>query len=493
MQIKSEYSLGVIIPIYNVEEYLYECLDSVVNQTLPFDEVILVNDGSSDKSKEICECYCKNYSNFQLIDQRNQGQGAARNHGMRFFKSDYLMFLDSDDCLISHTVEIVKKKLRDQDILFFASEIKEDMEGIVHPNLYLRNEKFCNHIMSGLEFFYCSYPENYIVSCCMSAYKSEFLKKYKITFPEGLFYEDNYFYIKLILHAKKVESIPDQLYIRRYRFGSTTTTVLDKKRCFDQVKIQLKIWDYIKERPIIEEKKDFWFKFVLQIAGKVTNMIEECDDVSNEEVLIPFLEKFIEDWERLCELELLSLNDHCTFLKIYEILLKSNREKYFMKYKEIAEELNKKMRKKLEVLHLNNPFLKIGIYGMGKHTEAMLFLYEKYYERIESRLFYIVTENSKCLSAKNDSIYPIVTYKSIPKDTDKIIISSFLYMNDMIKNLETCDVDFKKICKLYRENETTDLIMIYETIKRLEVFGTMEDEINREFREQEKDRGKENG
>ena len=63
----------------------------------------------------------------------------------------------------------------------------------------------------------------------------------------------------------------------------------------------------------------------------------------------------------------------------------------------------------------------------------------------------------------------------------------------MIKNLETCDVDFKKICKLYRENETTDLIMIYETIKRLEVFGTMEDEINREFREQEKDRGKENG
>lgn len=130
----SQYSLGLVIPIYNVEAYLQECLDSVVNQTIPFDEVILVNDGSLDRSKEICESYCKKYFHMKLINQKNQGLGAARNHGMEYLKSDYLVFLDSDDRFTLQAVETIKNRLKGQDVLFYSSEIQEDIEGVIHPN-----------------------------------------------------------------------------------------------------------------------------------------------------------------------------------------------------------------------------------------------------------------------------------------------------------------------------------------------------------------------
>lgn len=81
--------ISVIVPVYNVEEYLEECLESIRNQTYQDIEVILVNDGSTDTSKEICERFCKVDSRFRLINQENQGQSVARNRGVRSITSLY--------------------------------------------------------------------------------------------------------------------------------------------------------------------------------------------------------------------------------------------------------------------------------------------------------------------------------------------------------------------------------------------------------------------
>ena len=101
--------ISVIVPVYNVEDYLEECLESIQCQTYTDIEVILVNDGSRDGSKEICERYCRLDSRFHLINQENQGQSAARNHGVSVSTGELITFVDSDDVLSIKYLEILNR------------------------------------------------------------------------------------------------------------------------------------------------------------------------------------------------------------------------------------------------------------------------------------------------------------------------------------------------------------------------------------------------
>lgn len=128
--------ISVIVPIYNVEKYLEECLDSIKNQTYSNIEVILVNDGSTDKSKEICDRYCEDDSRFKLINQANQGQSVARNNGVAASTGEFIAFVDSDDIIrqdylevlmryMSEDVDIVESKFTVQKKGFFNENYKE--------------------------------------------------------------------------------------------------------------------------------------------------------------------------------------------------------------------------------------------------------------------------------------------------------------------------------------------------------------------------------
>ena len=97
--------ISIIVPIYNVEKYLEECLDSIKNQTYTDIEVVLVNDGSTDGSKEICERYCEQDCRFKLINQENQGQSVARNNGVAASTGEFITFVDSDDVIAAKYLE----------------------------------------------------------------------------------------------------------------------------------------------------------------------------------------------------------------------------------------------------------------------------------------------------------------------------------------------------------------------------------------------------
>ena len=99
--------ISVIVPVYNAEEYLEECLESIKNQTYTNIEVILVNDGSSDGSKEICEQYCEKDNRFKLVNQENQGQSVARNLGVAESVGEFIMFVDSDDVINKNVLEVL--------------------------------------------------------------------------------------------------------------------------------------------------------------------------------------------------------------------------------------------------------------------------------------------------------------------------------------------------------------------------------------------------
>ena len=119
--------ISVIVPVYNAEEYLEECLESIKNQTYTNIEVILVNDGSTDGSKEICEQYCEKDNRFKLVNQENQGQSVARNLGVAESVGQFIMFVDSDDVVRENIVEVL------------LSYMKEDVD-LVECNL-VRNQE----------------------------------------------------------------------------------------------------------------------------------------------------------------------------------------------------------------------------------------------------------------------------------------------------------------------------------------------------------------
>lgn len=105
--------ISVIVPVYNVEEYLEECLESIRKQTYQDIEVILVNDGSTDDSQAICEHFCQTDKRFRLINQENQGQSIARNRGVAESTGELIVFIDSDDIVKFDLLSQLKKYMSD--------------------------------------------------------------------------------------------------------------------------------------------------------------------------------------------------------------------------------------------------------------------------------------------------------------------------------------------------------------------------------------------
>ena len=119
--------ISIIVPVYNVEKYLEECLESIKNQTYTDIEVILVNDGSTDNSQVICERYCQQNPRFYLINQENQGQSVARNNGVTVSKGEFITFVDSDDVIKSDMLQQLMRYM-DTGIDIVECDFTEDKE-----------------------------------------------------------------------------------------------------------------------------------------------------------------------------------------------------------------------------------------------------------------------------------------------------------------------------------------------------------------------------
>ena len=224
--------ITAIVPVYNVENYLEECLNSICNQTDPFDEVILINDGSTDNSQMICEKYTAKYSYFTLINQENAGLSETRNVGLKASNSNYIVFIDSDDCVKKNMVQIIKDIIYEKkyDVLFFGSAIINESGVIGEESYYVRDNIFCDIDLKGIEFFKNVFPSNYIVSACLAVYSRDFLVDNNIFFEKGRYFEDNDFHLRVCIKAQKVRAIHESLYVRRYRNGSIMSEIYSYKK-----------------------------------------------------------------------------------------------------------------------------------------------------------------------------------------------------------------------------------------------------------------------
>ena len=208
--------ISVIVPVYNVEEYLEECLDSIQKQTYIDIEVILVNDGSTDRSKEICERYCEKDSRFKLVNQENKGLSGARNRGMLESKGEFISFVDSDDVLKEDMLEQLMKQMTSEDIdiveCWYTNE-KQELELSIPKNV---------------KTIFQGDSKEALVSLCkdnivrLNAVAKLFRRQVIINFPflEGLFYEDVYGGIGILKHIRKMVKINYIGYYYRVRQGS---------------------------------------------------------------------------------------------------------------------------------------------------------------------------------------------------------------------------------------------------------------------------------
>ena len=210
--------ISVVLPVYNVEEYLRQCLDSLANQTFEDFEVICVNDGSGDSSLSILEEYASEDERFKIISQENKGLSGARNTGMDYIKGKYTIFVDSDDWLELNALEKLYNKITalDSDILMykfrFFNQDSEQYSESVFTNLEvidasLENKNFNYRDVSDILFKISHAPFNKL-------YKTSFLREAGIKFPENLNYEDLYFFYMVFFKTEKVSVFRDEsLYI----------------------------------------------------------------------------------------------------------------------------------------------------------------------------------------------------------------------------------------------------------------------------------------
>lgn len=214
---------SIIIPVYNVEKYLRECLDSVLNQTFADWNAICVNDGSTDGSAAILEEYGNKDNRFRIISQPNGGLSAARNTGLKAATGEYVLFLDSDDWIEDNALEILSNDLDDEDMLCFSGRRYFERKGLYHDADMLKERSY----VSGMDY----YNENALqsrdfafVCVVLRAYRRTFLIENCLWFKEGIYHEDNLFTPIACYYAKKVRQVSDCLYDYRVRANSITTT-----------------------------------------------------------------------------------------------------------------------------------------------------------------------------------------------------------------------------------------------------------------------------
>ncbi|ADQ79282.1 glycosyl transferase family 2 [Paludibacter propionicigenes WB4] len=230
--------VSIIIPVYNVEQYLRDCLISVVAQTYPDYEVICVNDGSTDGSLVILEEFRKKYNKISVISQQNKGLSVARNAGIQAAKGDYLFFLDSDDWIEPKTLEILVQKQCGEDLVcfngcrVFEDGRTEEPDSGIEEALLTGWEYYCKYALVRRKFhFVCS---------VLRLYRREYLLEHKLFFEEGIYHEDNLFTPLACYYAQTVKVIPDCLYVYRIRQGSITQSV-NLQRLYDMITVANKL------------------------------------------------------------------------------------------------------------------------------------------------------------------------------------------------------------------------------------------------------------
>lgn len=224
---KSSLLLSIIVPCYNVEKYISRCIESLLQQDIPYDdyEIIIVNDGSTDDTPNISEMYgCEN-KHISVVSQSNKGIGAARNTGILNSNGKYLLFVDADDYLEKNILSCLIKKvesLRLEVLRFNYAAIDRNLNVVRRKRNSTYSVKWDEKVIDGERFL----TENLGWACYvwMYLFDANFIKQNNMFFKEGIVFEDVEWLVRVMLKAQRVMSFNKQVYYYVLREGSVTNS-----------------------------------------------------------------------------------------------------------------------------------------------------------------------------------------------------------------------------------------------------------------------------
>ena len=257
--------VSIIVPVYNVENYLKQCLDSVINQTYKDIEIILIDDGSTDNSGKICEEYAKKDARIKFFRQENKGLSAVKNRGIETASGDYIMFIDSDDYPDAQMCEKLLNALSEQDADMAVCHYSyiDDGGNLLPSSDFGGYRPFPDSVLTSKEYIesICQYGSMVCVVSWNKMYKKAIFKN--LRFAEGKLAED-----ELIIHhiadaCSKISIISGKYYYYRIRKGSITNTEHLVKR-LDNTNALLDRLKFIKER-------NYDAEFILGLEKEIIN------------------------------------------------------------------------------------------------------------------------------------------------------------------------------------------------------------------------------
>lgn len=237
--------VSIIIPVYNVEKYLRECLDSVTGQTYKNLQIILVDDGSTDSSGDICDEYAREDARITVVHQDNQGAGAAKNTGLELVEGEYLSLIDSDDYIDVKFYETMLHAMEKYDV----DVVQCLLDNCFVDNIYKRKYHFpsskARKMKSKQFLFETLYDWKYAIFA-NKVFKTKLLEMAR--FPVGRKIDDEFFTYKLIGNAKTIVNINEYLYHYRMRQSSVMNNNSGGKLQQDRLDCFRERFDYIEQR-----------------------------------------------------------------------------------------------------------------------------------------------------------------------------------------------------------------------------------------------------
>lgn len=234
--------ISIIVPVFNVEKFVGDCIESILSQSFIDFELILINDGSTDGSGDICDEYAKKDNRIQVIHKENGGQSSARNIGINVAKGHYIGFIDSDDWIHSDMYQILYNKAIEFDADIAACNI-------IQYNQDDSKYYFCNDSKEYLYDRNSAMSELYLnqrltFSPCNKLYKIDLFKE--IRFKEGFILEDIDFSYRIIHQCKRIFYIGEAFYNYRYNDKSTMRKTFSKKR-LDEYEVRKNLYGFYLE------------------------------------------------------------------------------------------------------------------------------------------------------------------------------------------------------------------------------------------------------
>ena len=346
------YGISVIIPCYNVGNYVRQTLSSVLDQTFKDLEIICLDDGSSDDTLQILQSFSASYDNIKVYSNSNHGQGFERNIGIQHARGKYIYFMDSDDLLHKDCFDILYNcaEQNQLDVLYFEGtsfyeSIELEEQFPQYKYVYNRKEAYPK-VYSG-EDLYIKFRKagDLIVSPCLQFIRRGYLIENNIRFPELPLMEDNLFTFWVILKAQRVKCLSNILFYRRVRKNSTMTA----RREFDRIKaLTVTMQETLRELIKYEKDSPMFYALYTHIREYFKNILSVYDALDITEKnnicsLIPY-----EQWEILllslyAEMEEKRYNETCVKLrKAWQE--KTELNKKLQKTYQEKSEINKKLK-----------------------------------------------------------------------------------------------------------------------------------------------------